>query len=113
MQEITLNGRVLASFQHGRLNAPWGLAIAPPGFGGFTGHILVGNFGDGRITGFTKRLKQAANCTTPTTRRSEIDGLWGLIPGNGGGGGNANDIYFSAGSNDEADGLFGSLAYTP
>jgi hypothetical protein len=42
-----------------------------------------------------------------------ISGLWGLIPGNGGSGGNANTLYFSAGTNDEADGLFGALTYAP
>src|SRR5262249_55536557 len=32
-----------------KLNAPWGLALAPAGFGSFGGDLLVGNFGDGHI----------------------------------------------------------------
>jgi uncharacterized protein (TIGR03118 family) len=36
----------------GVLNAPWGLALAPAGFGEFGGALLVGNFGDGRINAF-------------------------------------------------------------
>jgi uncharacterized protein (TIGR03118 family) len=95
----------------GRLNSPWGLAIAPPTFGAFAGDLLVGNFGDGRInvidpvTGeFLDQLRDANN------HAITIDGLWGLIVGNGGNGGDPGKIYFTAGPNDEADGLFGSLA---
>ncbi|MDA0166025.1 hypothetical protein OM076_37520, partial [Solirubrobacter ginsenosidimutans] len=36
--------------QFGHLNAPWGLAQAPAGFGRFSGDLLIGNFGDGRIS---------------------------------------------------------------
>jgi uncharacterized protein (TIGR03118 family) len=95
----------------GRLNSPWGLAIAPSSFGQFAGDLLVGNFGDGRINvvdpnagGFLGQLRDANN------RAITIDGLWGLIVGNGGSGGDTDKVYFSAGPNDESDGLFGSLA---
>jgi uncharacterized protein (TIGR03118 family) len=69
------------------------------------------NFGDGRIniidlvTGaFLDQLRDAHN------RAITIGGLWGLIVGNGGNGGDPAKIYFTAGPNDEAEGLFGSLA---
>jgi len=95
----------------GRLNSPWGLVIAPASFGAFAGDLLVGNFGDGRINvidpvsgEFLDQLRDANN------RAISIDGLWGLIVGNGGNGGDADKVYFTAGPNDEADGLFGSLA---
>jgi uncharacterized protein (TIGR03118 family) len=95
----------------GRLNSPWGLAIAPASFGPFAGDLLVGNFGDGRINvidpvsgEFLDQLRDANN------RAISIDGLWGLIVGNGGNGGAVDKVYFTAGPNDEADGLFGSLA---
>ena len=95
----------------GRLNSPWGLAFAPASFGAFAGDLLVGNFGDGRInivdpvTGeFIDQLRDANN------RFITIDGLWALIVGNGGNGGDVNKVYFTAGLNHEADGLFGSLA---
>jgi hypothetical protein len=42
-----------------------------------------------------------------------IDGLWGLMPGNNGSGGNSQSIYFSAGPNGESDGLFGVIAAVP
>lgn len=95
----------------GRLNSPWGLAFAPPSFGAFAGDLLVGNFGDGRInvidpvTGeFLDQLRD------PNNRAITIDGLWGLIVGNGGNGGDLDKVYFTAGSDDETHGLFGSLA---
>jgi len=95
----------------GTLNSPWGLARAPASFGQFAGDLLVGNFGDGRINVFD---------TTTDTFIGQllgaggiplaIDGLWGLIPGNDGGAGNSQSIYFSAGPGDEEHGLFGVLA---
>jgi len=95
----------------GRLNSPWGLAFAPPSFGAYAGDLLVGNFGDGRInivdpvTGeFLDQLRDANN------RFITIDGLWGLIVGNGGNGGDPDKVYFTAGLDDEAHGLYGSLA---
>ena len=108
VQEIDIHGKVRESFAHGKLNAPWGMAIAPKGFGPLTGHLLVGNFGDGRITGFTPRLKQGGTLRDASHKPIAIDGLWGLIAGNGGSGGNAADIYFAAGPHKEADGLFGA-----
>lgn len=92
---------------HGTLNAPWGLAIAPSGFGRFSGALLVGNFGDGRISAFRGDdflglLRDAGN--HPVT----IDGLWALLPGTATTGG-VGTLWFSAGPNDEQDGLVGQL----
>jgi uncharacterized protein (TIGR03118 family) len=94
-----------------RLNAPWGLAIAPANFGLLSGKLLVGNFGGaGRICAFdlatgayVDDLKDAAGQSV------KIAGLWGLQFGNGVSLGDANALYFAAGPEDEADGLFGSL----
>jgi uncharacterized protein (TIGR03118 family) len=100
--------------QGGEVNSPWGLDIAPAGFGDIAGKLLVGNFGDGTISIFDlltgnfggKLLGQDGNPIA-------IDGLWGLMNGNGGSGGNANTVYFTAGLNGEQDGLFGSLSAVP
>jgi uncharacterized protein (TIGR03118 family) len=94
-----------------RLNAPWGLAIAPANFGALSGKLLVGNFGGaGRICAFdlatgtyVDDLKDAAGQSV------KIAGLWGLQFGNGVSLGDSNALYFSAGPADETDGLFGSL----
>jgi uncharacterized protein (TIGR03118 family) len=98
----------------GPLNAPWGLALAPAGFGEFSNSLLVGNFGDGRINAFDLAsgeflggLKGADG--HPIT----IDGLWGLAFGNGFAGQPVNTLYFTAGSNGEADGLYGRIDPIP
>jgi uncharacterized protein (TIGR03118 family) len=95
----------------GALDAPWGLAIAPAGFGNLGGALLVGNFGDGHINAydpsngtFLGQLKD------PDGDPIQIDGLWALKFGNGNGGGDANTLYFTAGLDHENHGLFGSLS---
>jgi len=98
----------------GALNAPWGLAIAPVGFGGFGGKLLVGNFGDGTINAydiFTGAL--AGTLRDPSGNPIANDGLWGITFGNGGNGGVPTSLYFAAGLDDETNGLFGQLTATP
>lgn len=96
------------------LNAPWGLAIAPNGFGGFGGDLLVGNFGNGQILAFDAQsgafdgALRDANGNILT-----IDGLWALQVGNGAAGGFRDKVYFTAGPGGELHGLFGSLAAAP
>ena len=101
----------------GTLNSPWGLAIAPSGFGSLAGDLLVGNFGDGRINIFSADPNSPAflgQLTDVNTGNPlSIDGLWGLIPGNGSGAGNIHDIYFTAGPNDESGGVLGVLRSVP
>jgi uncharacterized protein (TIGR03118 family) len=102
-------GRVASQ---GDLNAPWGLAWAPSDFDKFSGDLLVGNFGDGRINGFasTSGGWEATGALRGTTgHRISIDGLWGIGFGNDGNAGVHNALYFAAGPNDEADGLFGTI----
>ena len=91
--------------QHGQLNAPWGLAIAPASFGKFAGALLVGNFGDGKINAydplsgkFIGTLRDDDN-----NKKIAIDGLWALHTGANG------TITFSAGPDDESHGLIGSI----
>ena len=94
----------------GALNAPWGLAVAPAGFGAFSNDLLVGNFGDGVINAFdlkngtpTGQLRGADN------RPLAIDGLWGIAFGNGLANQPVNTLFFAAGPNDEAHGLYGRI----
>ena len=98
----------------GTLNSPWGLAIAPASFGALAGDLLVGNFGDGMINAFDLANHAFDGQLLDTAGNPlAIDGLWGLIAGNGGSGGNANQIYFSAGPDGESHGLFGVLDVVP
>jgi uncharacterized protein (TIGR03118 family) len=124
-----LVGRVAT---HGRLNAPWGLARAPEGFGRFSGDVLVGNFGDGQINAYEPNGKcglaneplggwqnsRSSQChfTPDGTLRGpdhspiEIDGLWGIAFGGGNtNSGPATTLFFAAGPGDEEHGLFGTV----
>jgi len=93
----------------GPLNAPWGLQIAPSSFGRFAGSLLVGNFGDGRITAVDRRTGHVDGQLRDSRGKPiEIDGLWALLRGTATTGGTAA-VWFSAGPNDEADGLVGQI----
>jgi uncharacterized protein (TIGR03118 family) len=92
------------------LNSPWGLTLAPSTWGRVAGDLIVGNFGDGAINVFDPVTGDwRGGLKTETGEPLRIDGLWALRPGNGGNGGDPNLLYFTAGPNDETDGLFGSL----
>jgi uncharacterized protein (TIGR03118 family) len=94
----------------GALNSPWAVVQAPGGFGTLGGDLLVGNFGDGHINAYNISTGASVGALDDTTGKAlAIDGLWGLIFGNGGSGGKAGTLYFTAGPNSEANGLFGSL----
>jgi uncharacterized protein (TIGR03118 family) len=96
--------------QHGQLNAPWGIVVTPAGFGELGGALWIGNFGDGRINAYDPTTGAFMNkVRTPDGKAVVIDGLWSLRFGNGGNGGSADTLYFTAGPNGETDGLFGSL----
>jgi uncharacterized protein (TIGR03118 family) len=93
-----------------QLNAPWGFAIAPGDFGAFSGALLVGNFGDGAINAFHRHTHEfLGQLRDPTGQPLKIDGLWALGEGNGADAGSEDKLYFSAGPNSEADGLFGYI----
>jgi uncharacterized protein (TIGR03118 family) len=108
-----LIGRVAS---HGPLNSPWGLAVAPSGFGRFAGDLLVGNFGDGTINAYKMEghgeFEFAGKLKDASGRPIVIDGLWGLAVGNDGSAGPSSTLFFTAGTNGEADGLFGTLTAT-
>jgi uncharacterized protein (TIGR03118 family) len=112
VDEFDLEGHLLHRVASGGpLDSPWGLAIAPSSFGRFAGDLLVGNFGDGTINTFDLKHHDAfaGQLTDATGNPIVIPDLWELIPGNGGAAGDPNAIYFTAGVQDEAHGLFGSL----
>jgi uncharacterized protein (TIGR03118 family) len=109
------NGDVVARLQNGSwLNSPWGIALAPADFGVFSHALLVGNFGDGTIAAFNPITGRfLGNVLNPDGSTLAITGLWGLSFGNGGASGPGNVLFFTAGPNNENDGLFGSLAPVP
>jgi uncharacterized protein (TIGR03118 family) len=94
---------------HGVLNSPWGMTMAPPGFGQFAGDLLIGNFGDGRIHAFDPNTGEVLGILRSTAGKPlAIDGLWGLIVGDPVAGG-VGSVWFSAGPDDESHGLLGTL----
>jgi len=105
------SGRLHHRLQHGSwFNGPWALSLAPGDFGIYSHKILVGQFGSGNVavfdpvTGrFEDFLRDASN--NPIA----IDGLWALSAGSGTGSGSATALYFSAGSDGEQHGLFGTI----
>jgi uncharacterized protein (TIGR03118 family) len=96
----------------GELDSPWAVTLAPPTFGTFGGDILVGNFGNGRIHAYDQATGAFEGTLSSQHGPVAIDGLWGLrfaptTPGAG-----PNTLFFTAGLNHEADGLFGTLVPT-
>ena len=97
----------------GQLNSPWGLALAPAGFGKFGGDLLVGNFGDGSINVYNPNNgARVGDLRQPNGRPIVIDGLWGLRFGNGNAA-KTGELLFSAGPNHESDGLLGKIVVAP
>ena len=103
----------------GRLNSPWGLAVAPADFGTFSGDLLVGNFGDGHINAFDPghfrgdgELRPRGQLHAADGPPITIDGLWAIAFGNGAAAGPTNALFFTAGPFGEAHGLFGKVVVT-
>ena len=100
----------------GALNSPWGMAFAPADFGHVSGRLLVGNFGDGTIhayeierRGRSLRAEFEGAIGTSQTEALTIPGLWALVFAPDAGGLHSKQLFFSAGPDDEAHGLFGRL----
>ena len=111
VDEYTMRGRLMRrSPSRGPLNAPWGVAIAPAhGFGKFNGDLLVGNFGNGRISAFDLRTRHFdGQLRRHDGKRIRIEGLWALMFGNGAAG-TPRQLLFTAGIGDERHGLLGFI----
>jgi uncharacterized protein (TIGR03118 family) len=100
----------------GQLNSPWGIAQAPAtGFGRFSGDLIIGNFGDGRIHAFgpedaSGRYQPLGPLRTPNGGLLTIDGLWALQFGMGSANnGPPTTLFFTAGPAHESEGLFGTI----
>jgi uncharacterized protein (TIGR03118 family) len=109
-----LAGNLLARVaQHGQLDAPWGLAVAPASFGRFGGDLLVGNFGNGRINAYEElpngHFEHRGELRGADGQALAIDGLWALRFGNDAAAGPAATLFFTAGPDEESHGLFGSI----
>ena len=96
----------------GSLNAPWGMALAPNGFGTFSGALLVGNFGDGKINAYnisTGALMGVLNA--PNGTALQFSGLWGIAFGNGSNNQPTTTLFYAAGVSSESGGVYGRIDY--
>ncbi|MGB0876563.1 MAG: TIGR03118 family protein [Mycobacterium sp.] len=112
LAEFDSNGDLVRIYEDGgRLNAPWGVALAPDDFGALSGKLLVGNFGGaGRILGFDPDTGTFIDYLRDEDGQpAAIMGLWALMFGNGESLGDSNALYFTAGPAEETEGLFGAL----
>jgi uncharacterized protein (TIGR03118 family) len=94
----------------GHLKAPWGMALVPSSnFGPLAGTLWIGNFGDGHINAFDPTSGAFIDQVRDSSGNPiVIDGLWALRVGTATTCG-TNTVCFTAGPNDEKDGLLGSL----
>jgi uncharacterized protein (TIGR03118 family) len=103
------DGHLLRRFaSRGTLNSPWGVARASFAFGRFSGKILVGDFGDGKINVFESDGTFVDQLRDTDGKTIAIDGLWTLTLG-GGAKSSSDTLYFTAGPNGQTDGLFGTI----
>jgi uncharacterized protein (TIGR03118 family) len=101
---------------HGPLHSPWGLALAPTNFGPFSNAILIGNnIKDGRINAFDPNTGAFLGTLTDASGAPiSINQLWGLDFGKGAGAnGASNELFFTAGPDTYANGLFGVITVAP
>jgi uncharacterized protein (TIGR03118 family) len=120
VDEFDTTGKFIMRFDApgGHLNAPWGLAVAPAGFGSLSGDLLVGNFGDGTISAYNLSTgAYVGKVMTGTNTTFSVAGLWGIEFGNGAFSQPATTLFFAAGPSQETHGLYGRLdlpgTYTP
>jgi uncharacterized protein (TIGR03118 family) len=109
----TFFGRVARG---GGLDAPWGLAWAPADFGPFSGDLIVGNFGNGKLHAYAwdgHDWHPDGVLRGKHHKAVRVDGLWGIAFGGGTvNNGPKNTLFFAAGPNDEAGGAFGTIVAT-
>jgi uncharacterized protein (TIGR03118 family) len=109
------NGNLLRRLSSGgALNSPWGVALAPSGFGPFGNALLVGNFGDGTINAYDFFTGAMLGTLMDGGGNPIVnDGLWAIAFGNHSATADPNALYLTAGLNDEADGSFARITATP
>ena len=109
------NGNFVRRFAtNGSLYAPWGIVTAPAGFGSYGGDLLVGNFGNGEILVFDPTTGAYLGTIDGTNGQPLVnDFLWSLETRTGGTAIDPNAVYFTAGIDNQQDGLFGEITAVP
>jgi uncharacterized protein (TIGR03118 family) len=105
-----MSGNFVRRFvSQGALNAPWGVAVAPTGFGSMAGDVLIGNFGDGHISAYTTAGTSVGALAVNNGGTVALPGLWALVFGNGDADKPATTLFYTAGFADQTDGVFGTI----
>jgi uncharacterized protein (TIGR03118 family) len=97
----------------GPLDAPWGITLAPTGFGTYGGDLLVGNFGNGEIDAYSTTGVFLGTLDGANGLPLVDSGLWALDFRTGGANTNPDVLYFTAGIDNQTEGLFGEITETP
>jgi len=106
--------RIASNGPGGALFAPWGIVVAPSNFGSFSNDLLIGNFGNGEILAYDSTTDLFLGTLNGTNGQPLVnDHLWALETRAGVSGFDPNAVYFSAGINNEANGLFGAITAVP
>lgn len=107
------SGRLLRRLAaRGALNAPWAVALAPAGFGAYSHHLLVGNWGDGSVQAYEPVSGEwAGPLRQEDGQVLRLEGLRALSFGNGVLYQSAGALFFTAAS--EQGGRFGRLEPAP
>jgi uncharacterized protein (TIGR03118 family) len=94
------------------LQTPWGIALAPAGWGQFGGDLLIGNNGgDGTINAYSLSGVLQGQITLNTASVFSEQQLWAISFGNGASAGSSNILYFDAGyTADATNGLIGAIS---
>ena len=114
--EFDANGNFIKRIATGGpLSAPWGIVLAPSSFGSFSNDLLIGNFGNGEILAYDATSDMFLGTINGSNGQPLVnDFLWALETRANVNGFDPNAVYFSAGINNQADGLFGRIdAITP
>jgi uncharacterized protein (TIGR03118 family) len=95
VDEFDLDGRLVAHVgnKH-QLDEPWGIALAPAGFGRYGGNLLVANFGSGAINAYAHDV---AGWKFRGRLPVRAPGVWGIAFGNGAGAGPKTTLFYAAG----------------
>jgi len=110
VDEFDTEGNLIMSFKDSSLNAPWGLTFAPSHFGTFSNDLLVGNKGNGTISVFNPTNGEfLGQLEQRNGKPIVISELWGLVDGTGAVNATPNAVYFTAGPDGYAEGLFGTI----
>jgi uncharacterized protein (TIGR03118 family) len=103
------DGHLIERFAtRGKLNSPWAITETPFNFGRFSGDVLIGNFGDGRINAFKSGGQFDGQLRDSSKQPIVIDGLWSLVFG-GGSLSSPSALYFTSGPDGETNGLVGTI----